>query len=196
MEQFSKNVILVDVAFLNDVAHGLRNYMGTQLNRPLPAIDLPTWLGYLMLDSGLPQAEHETQVILVSEEGVKALTCCEPANLESLQGMACHTPMGEMMFSIVTPAGITDSEHLFIDLAMITLDAKEVEHLLLVPHERNYGQQLNEQLLKYGKEKGEDACKKTIQFVMQPPTDNISLQFDQVGYSLLRAMGVKADELR
>ena len=45
--KFSKNVILIDVAFVNEVIAKSKKPMEEQLGRELPNIDLPAWLSYL-----------------------------------------------------------------------------------------------------------------------------------------------------
>ena len=51
--KFPANVILIDVAFLNEVVYGAKNFLEGKLGRKLPDVDLPAWLSYLALDAGL-----------------------------------------------------------------------------------------------------------------------------------------------
>lgn len=197
-QKFYKYVILVDIAFVTEAATGLRGFMSRQLGRELPPFDLVGWLGYLSMDGGIePKADHEIQVIFVSDQEKKALTGCLPAQLEALQGQACRTEWGEFLFSVVTPADITDSAHLFMDLTHIILDAREVERLLIVPCDRIYGSELNADLTKFFKEKEGVSDKKLLRFAMsQPGEPSMGYPYDFVGYSILQALGVNPDELQ
>ena len=47
--KFPANVILIDVAFLNEVVYGAKNFLEGKLGRKLPDVDLPAWLSYLAL---------------------------------------------------------------------------------------------------------------------------------------------------
>ena len=42
--KFPANVILIDVAFLNEVVNGAKNFLEGKLGRKLPDVDLPAWL--------------------------------------------------------------------------------------------------------------------------------------------------------
>ena len=49
--KFAENVILVDVAYFNDVVKDLKRYFELQLGRPLQNIYVEEWACYLALDS-------------------------------------------------------------------------------------------------------------------------------------------------
>ena len=48
--KFPANVILIDVAFLNEVVYGAKNFLEGKLGRKLPDVDLPAWLSYLAVE--------------------------------------------------------------------------------------------------------------------------------------------------
>lgn len=203
---FSKQVILLDAAFINQSAAGLRRFLSEKLGRTLPPLDLPGWLNYVALDGGLaPEGgNHEIQVIVVHPEGADGLEHCLPADLKEVDGRACRTPLGELAFHSVSPAGITDTEHLYLDLLQIALDSDTIEHLLLLPHESAYGDRVDEALRK-ASEKKEEACQKgetakgcrqVMRFVMQQPDSELLYPYDFAGFALMRAWGISADELR
>ena len=51
--KLAENVILVDVAYFNDVVKDLKRYFELQLGRPLQNIYVEEWASYLALDSGV-----------------------------------------------------------------------------------------------------------------------------------------------
>lgn len=62
--KFAENVILVDVAYFNDVVKDLKRYFELQLGRPLQNIYVEEWASYLALDSGVRDKENNIGVLL------------------------------------------------------------------------------------------------------------------------------------
>lgn len=194
--KFSKNVILIDVAFVNEVIAKSKKPMEEQLGRELPNIDLPAWLSYLALDAGLREGDNEIQVLLVHSEGTHTLDCCEPANLDGLDGMACRTSLGEFVFSTVSPASITNTVDLFLDLMNLTLDSADVECLMLLPFHPLYGNEVEDGLRSFFKGKSKEECSKAVYFLMDKLLEPIPCRSDLVAYSILRAFGIKSEDLQ
>jgi hypothetical protein len=131
--KFPANVILIDVAFLNEVVYGAKNFLEGKLGRKLPDVDLPAWLSYLALDAGLREQENEVEVLLVHTPAADVLKCCEPSDVNKLNHQACRTPLGEFTFSSVTSSGLVSTEELFLDLMNLALDSADVKCLMLCP---------------------------------------------------------------
>ena len=129
--KFPANVILIDVAFLNEVVYGAKNFLEGKLGRKLPDVDLPAWLSYLALDAGLREQENEVEVLLVHTPAADVLKCCEPSDVNKLNHQACRTPLGEFAFSSVTSSGLVSTEELFLDLMNLALDSADVKCLML-----------------------------------------------------------------
>ena len=83
--KFPANVILIDVAFLNEVVYGAKNFLEGKLGRKLPDVDLPAWLSYLALDAGLREQENEVEVLLVHTPAADVLKCCEPSDVNKTE---------------------------------------------------------------------------------------------------------------
>ena len=66
--KFPANVILIDVAFLNEVVYGAKNFLEGKLGRKLPDVDLPAWLSYLALDAGLREQENQRIARIAAEQ--------------------------------------------------------------------------------------------------------------------------------
>lgn len=194
--KFSENVILIDVAFLNEVVCDAQKFLGAKLGRQLPNIDLPAWLSYLSLDAGLRGDKNEIQVLLLHDEGVHELRCCEPSELTSLNGMACRTSLGEFAFACINPAGMTSCENMYLDLMNLVLDSVDVKHLMLVPLHSLYGDRVEDGLREFFKDKSKEECDKAMYFVMEKPSSMVPSRCDFITYSLLQALGIKSYELR
>ncbi len=197
--KFAENVILLDVAFLNETVLPLRTALSQRLGRELPLLDLPDWLTCLLLDAGMRHTDNngnnEVQVLLVHGANTRLLTCCTPSELKELDGMACRTPLGECSFSCVTPAGMTSCEELFLDLLTLTLDAKDVKRVLPVPHFMQYQERVEEALNDLLKEKSPEVCARAFAFLLKPAAQTLPCPHDFINYSLLHVLGVKAEEL-
>ncbi len=193
--RFSENVILMDVAFLNEMVCGGKRFLEDKLGRELRRIDLPSWLSYMALDAGIRGSDNELQVLLVHNEDTYRLECCEPAGLKQLDAQACRTSLGEFAFSCVTPAKITSCEELFLDLMTLALDSSDVKCLLLLPFHPVYGRRVEDELCNFFKEKSEEERRRAVYFVMEKPAVTIPVRWDFANYSILQALGVKPDEL-
>lgn len=193
--KFSENVILIDVDFINEVACHAKKFLSEKVGRELPEIDLLAWLSYIALDAGLREGDNEIQVLLLRDKNVHDLKCCEPSDLDSLDGMACRTPLGEFSFSCVTPAGIAYCEELFLDLMNLLLDSADVKRLMLVPFHSLYGHWVEEGLRKYFNGKSEEELGKAFYFITEELLQPVPCRSDSIAYSLTQALGVKSDEL-
>ena len=89
-------MILIDVAFLNEVVYGAKNFLEGKLGRKLPDVDLPAWLSYLALDAGLREQENEVEVLLVHTPAADVLKCCEPSDVNKLNHQACRNAAGRI----------------------------------------------------------------------------------------------------
>lgn len=194
--KFSPNVLLIDVSFINQFVAASKQMLSERLGRTLPDLDLPAWLTYLALDAGLREGDNEVQVLLVHDASTRRLQACQPADLESLNGMACRTPLGEFLFSCVTPADIATREELFLDLMTLAQDSADVQCLGLLPSHPEYGRKMEEELTKLLADKDAEACRKVLYFTLSQPSPEWKFRTDFATFSLLKAFGVKAEELK
>lgn len=193
--KFSANVMLIDVAFINEVVAGARSFLSSRIGRELPDVDLPAWLTYLALDAGLREGDNEIQVLLVHDENTHRLVGCQPTELTALNGMACRTALGEFLFSCVTPADITHCDDLFVDLMTLAIDSADVEQLALIPCHPQYGEIVENALRQVAEDRGGESCGKAIYFCMQPPRQSLPCRIDSVIYSLAQVFGIRPDEM-
>lgn len=195
--KFSANVILVDVSFLDETVSNIKSFLAERLGRELPDMDLPAWFTCLALDAGLREGDNEIQVLLVHDGEMPVLPHCCPANLKELDGMACRTSLGELVFSCVNTAGMVTSADLFLDLMNLALDSADVKRLSLVPFHRLYADRVEEELRKFfdkKEEKGEADCQ-ALYFMMAAPQTPVPCVCDSVLYSLSHVLGVQPEEL-
>ena len=193
--KFPANVILIDVAFLNEMVYGARNFLENRLGRKLSDIDLPAWLSYLVLDAGLREGENEVEVLWVHTQAGHVLRGCEPSDVDKLDRQACRTPLGEFTFSSVTSSGLVSTEELFLDLMNLALDSADVKCLMLLPYHRLYGGRVEEKLAGFFKDKSGEERGKAVYFAWEEPQETVHCRWEPVIYSLAHALGIKSDEL-
>ena len=192
--KFPANVILIDVAFLNEVVYGAKNFLEGKLGRKLPDVDLPAWLSYLALDAGLREQENEVEVLLVHTPAADVLKCCEPSDVNKLNHQACRTPLGEFTFSSVTSSGLVSTEELFLDLMNLALDSADLNGNETV-WDLYCGNRVEEKLAGFFKDKNEEERGKAVYFITEEPLSPVYCRLEPVFYSLAHAFGIKSDEL-
>ena len=74
--KLAENVILVDVAYFNDVVKDLKRYFELQLGRPLQNIYVEEWASYLALDSGVRDKDNNIEVLFVHDSQSNKLINC------------------------------------------------------------------------------------------------------------------------
>lgn len=193
--RFSENVILIDVAFLNEIVYDIKNALEIRLERKLAHVDLPAWLSYLALDSGLREKNNKVEVILVHDQLALTLNSCEPSDLKSLENMACRTPLGEFLFSSVSSSGLVPTENLYIDLMNLALVSADVKCLMLLPFHPAYGEKVEDALCNFFKNKNEEECNKAVYFTMGEPLHSVYCRCERIFYSLAHALGINSDDL-
>ena len=97
--------------------------------------------------------------------------------------------MGEFAFYSLSLRIWQEWDELFLESLRVVADAKDVKRLIAVPAEEEYG---NEVPAILNKVDGKDGM--TV-FGMNPPTEAIAYQWEMLGFAVLQALGIKADEL-
>lgn len=188
--KFAETVILIDAAYLDRVAGDLSKHFGEVLGRKLPKADLPMLLECLSLDAGIPLGTNDIQVIFIYDEESKRMDAVQPGDLKKeLNEVAFKGQLGEYGLYTFNPSDLATREELFLESLKLVVSAEGVKRLLVVPSEEEYGDKVPAILNKVeGKEK------MTV-FGMNPPAEEVSYQWEMVGFPVLQSLGIKADEL-
>lgn len=186
----SKNVILVDAAYIDKVAFDLTVNFERMLNRMIPKADLAHWLDCVALDGGIEPGENDIQVIFIHNKETKSLENFTPSIFEKeLHAKAFKDNMGEFtLYSYPVEKNVTTKEFFFLDTLTVILDNEKVENILVIPDAEEYGSAVRNALKK-------NKDKKVTLFAMEP---QMGTGFSQqiVGYSIMSALGIRGDELR
>lgn len=195
--EFSENVLLVDVACFNEVVTGMRHFFGMQLGRPLQDIYVEEWATCLALDAGVRNGDNEIEVVFVHDGREGRLQHCDPSDLaKELNGVGFSSQLGELAFVSVSPEGFASRENLYLELLQLALGSARVKRVMLVPSMGGYGTRLLELLAGHRKEAGDEKAKEVILFSMDKPAGPLECKWDLLGYSVMRALGIRAEELR
>ena len=156
----------------------------------MPKADLPVLMECLALDAGLQFGENNIQVLLIYDKESENMSTCQPGDLrQELNNVAFKSHLGEFAFYSFEPSDMAGRDELFLESLRVVADAKDVKRLIAVPAEEEYG---NEVPAILNKVDGKDGM--TV-FGMNPPTEAIAYQWEMLGFAVLQALGIKADEL-
>lgn len=190
--KWSENVIIVDAEYIDRVVFNLTVNFERMLGRRIPSADLARWIDCVALDGGLRPGEHETQVVLIHEKDSKGLENFAPSEYESsLHGKAFKDQLGEFVISAVPVEAMTTKNDLLLDVVSLTLPEKEVKRIIIIPNgeDETLGRQLRNTL----QQADED---KHITVLAMEPIVGGNFKQEILGYSLLQALGIRADEIR
>ena len=192
MEQkmkFAENVMLIDAAYINKVGNDIKEHFAPILNRELPKADLAVLLECMAMDAGIKGENNEIQVIFIYESNTKGMTFCTPSDFtKELHDMAFKSQLGEFSLYSFQTSAMTAREELFKESLLLLCESKDVKKMVLVPDEATMSDKVC-QLIK--KEKHSIA---TV-MGMNPPATDCGVAFEMMGFALLQALGIKADEL-
>ena len=192
--KWSENVIIADADYIDKVAFDLIVNFERMINRRIQPADMAQWAVCVALDGGLREGEHETQVILIHNEQSKKMQNFCPADYEKdLNAQAFKDArLGEFVISSYpTEEKMVGKDDFLVDIARTVCNAKEVKRVMIVPNseEGNAYDLLRDMLRKVDDEK------RVTLFAMQPlPGGNFRQEI--LGYSLMNASGISANEIK
>ena len=187
--KFPSNVLLIDAAFLNLVVTDLKKYFEKTLMRELQEIDLSELVTYIVLDAGMVVGDNQIQILMVYDKDSAQLSNCRPSDLSAeLNGVAFKSQFGEFSFASVPCEEMVSREELYLDLLSIVLDSADVERLILVSFNEEYGKKVSDAL-------HEVKGKEIIQFRMNEPEVQVEYKWDMLAFPVMQALGIRAEEL-
>ena len=192
--KWSENVIIADADYIDKVAFDLIVNFERMINRRIQPADMAQWAVCVALDGGLREGEHETQVILIHNEQSKKMQNFCPTDYEKdLNAQAFKDArLGEFVISSYpTEEKMVGKDDFLVDIARTVCNAKEVKRVMIVPNseEGNAYDLLRDMLRKVDDEK------RVTLFAMQPlPGGNFRQEI--LGYSLMNALGISANEIK
>ena len=190
--KWSENVMLVDADYVDKVAFNLIVNFERILGRRIPKADLARWVDCVALDGGLKEGAHETLVVLAHQKDKPQLENFAPGDYAAeLDGKAFKDSLGEFVISAVAIEDIADSEDYLTEALRLVTAQKEVKRVMVIPNaEDPYIYNKVREVLN----RLDDDDKRITVFAMEPkPGGNFRQEI--LGYSLMAALGISADEI-
>lgn len=182
-------VVLVDADYLDRVAADLTLNFGRMIGRSIAKADLCHWLDCVLLDGALRPGHNEVQVHMLHAKQKAALEYFQPSRFdEDLNGLSFDDNLGHFSLFAFPVEDVVRSDEFFLQSLTMLADAAEVKKLLVVGDTQSYGKDMV------------DICQNTdgkdITLFAMEPVMGQGFKTEILGYSLMSAMGISADELR
>ena len=188
--KFAEKVILIDAAYINKVTKDLSQHFGQLIGRELPKADLPIFLECVAMDAAIQPGENVLQVLFVYDKNQTKIDAFNPSDLKKeLNDVAFKSQLGEFQLNTFEPSDMADKEAFFLESVRLVADAKEVKHLVIIPSETEYADKLPEILEKV------DGKESVHVLGMNPLPDSKAFRWEMLGYAVLQALGIRADEI-
>lgn len=193
--KWSENIIIADGDYIDYVAFDLIVNFERMLNRKIPTANFSQWAVNIALDGKLKPGNNETQVVLLHDKEKAMLENFTPSSYEAdLNNKAFKDEfLGEFLVnSIVTGEENTSKEAVLSDLLQMLTTHEEVHRIMIIPNAENT---VTYNEVKKMLEKVDDNEKRITVFTMQPMVGG-NFRQEILGYSLMNAMGIKAEEFK
>lgn len=188
--KFAPYVMLIDAHYLNKVGGDMRRHFAPIVNRELPQADLSALLEYMALDAGVQAGENEIQVIFIYGPEEREMDFCTPSGLEKdLNNVAFKSGLGEFSLYAFQPSELATREDLFSESFQLMGESKEARNLIVVPDEEEYANRI------YGLMSEIKDKESVTVFGMNPPQNECACRFEMLGFAVLQALGIRAEEL-
>ena len=191
--KWSANVVLADADYVDTVAFNLIVNFERMIGRRIPQADIARWLDCIALDGGIRNGENEIQVILIHNKDKQQMDNFIPGNYaDDLTGKAFKDHLGEFTINSYHTEGLAKSGDFFGEVLELVLAQKDVKRLMVIPNAEDASIYKN---VREALRKADEDDKRVTVFTMQP-TAGGNYRQEILGYSLMAALGIKADEIK
>lgn len=201
--QWGENVIIADAEYIDNVAFNLIVNFERMIGRHIPQADMAQWAECVALDGGVnpddtEAKDKETNVILVHDMKTKEMNNFNPSSFTNeYEGQAFKGDLGE--FSFLTVASDEKSEamtktDIIADVLAAMVDEPQVKRVMIVPNLEKEGTlDVLQPVLRHLDRQCQD---KRITLLAMQPLTGMPCRTEILGYSLMAALGIKAEEIR
>lgn len=190
---WSENVIIADADYIDKVAFNLIVNFERIIGRRIPKADIAHWLDCIALDGGIRQGDNDIQVVIIHDNATKALENFAPSQfVDELNGKAFKDSIGEFTITTLPVEDIVTKLQLVNDVVGAAAIQKEVKRIMIIPNaedDATYNQ------LRGALQHVDDDNKRITMFAMQPMQGG-NFRQEILGYSLMSALGIRADEIK
>ena len=164
------------------------------LGRRIHAADISQWAVCVALDGGLRPGEHETQLVLVHNRDSKKMDNFKPSDYETeLNAQAFKDEqLGEFLVTSLPVEDMVTKNQFIVELLQAVLAQEPVKRIMVIPNADT--PELYDEL-RHVLKNLDDEQKRVTLFAMQPMMGG-NFRQEILGYSLLSALGIRADEIK
>ena len=193
LENWSENIIIVDADYIDKVAFDLIVNFERMIGRHIPQADLAHWIDCIALDGGLKEKDdNESQVIFIHDNGTEKLKNFSPGHFSNdLNGMAFKDNLSEFVMSSYAVEEVVGKEDFILDIVKTAANHKDVRRVMVVA---DCDDGTMPELLRQALRDADDEKRITV-FAMQPVAGG-NFRQEILGYSLMSALGIRADEIK
>lgn len=193
--KWSRNIILVDGDYVDNVAFNLIVNFERMIGRRIQKADTARWIDCIALDGGMREgrdSDGETQVIFIHSKEKTALDNFNPGSYETdLNAKAFKDTLGEFIISSYPVEEEVKHDDFFLDVLKTVVNHKDVHRVMAVPNAEHAP--LWEEI-RHALRDIDDEEKRITLFAMQPLSGG-NFKQEILGYSLMNALGIKGDEI-
>ena len=188
-----ENIIIADADFIDRVAFDLIVNFERIIGRRIPPADMARWIDCIALDGGLREGDNKTQVVLIHRKETKELENFMPSDIAAdLHEKAFKDHLGEFSICCLPIEDMVGEQEFFLDVVGTVCKQKEVRRVMIIPDTEK--DTLYDDLRETLRRLDNDDKRITV-FSMQPMQGG-NFRQEILGYSLMNAMGIKADEIK
>lgn len=193
LEHWSENIIIVDADYVDKVAFDLIVNFERMIGRHIPQADLAHWIDCIALDGGIKEKEeNESQVIFIHSKDKAEMKNFQPSDFsENLNGKAFKDNLGEFVMSCYAVEEVVNKDDFIIDIVKTAANHKDVRRVMIIS-DCDDGSMIDQ--LKHALLNADDEKRITV-FAMQPIAGG-NFRQEILGYSLMSALGIRADEIK
>jgi hypothetical protein len=191
--KMSENIIIADADYVDSVAFNLIVNFERIIGRAIHKADMSQWAVCIALDGGVREGKNDTQIVLVHEKNNKSMDNFEPSDYEKeLNSKAFNdNKLGEFTFTSVEAGDMVSKDEYIENVLKTVLQHDEVKRVMIIPDSEKSDSyaQLRDLLRRV-----DDDNKRITMFAMRP-MEGGNFRQEILGYSLMDALGIRADEL-
>ena len=187
--EYTENVILVDADFLDHVTFDLIVNFERMIDRRIDAGDLCHWLDCIALDGGLRPGDNHVEVYFVHDGAHATLANFQPDDMEKdINGKAFQTEHGEFVMAACPTMDKISTAAILRELTQSALQKDGVQRIVVVAEPDTAADDLR-QLCR-------DAHGKDVTLITMEETGGRGFGWENLGFSVMAALHIRADELR
>ena len=184
------NVIIADAGHIDGVAFNLTVNFERIIGRRINRADTALWLDCVALDGGLRPGDNEISVVLIYDKDKPKLDNFTPGDLVGeLNGKAFRDNLGEFAITALPVEPIVSKESLIEDVLRTALNHGDVRRVMVVADEDTMIDRIKSALR-------HKPCDKDVTVFTMQPVSGSPFRQEILGYSLMQALGIKADEIK